>query len=128
LADEEIETVIVGGGQAGLAMSYHLGQLGREHLVLERQRIAERWRSERWDSLTFQFPNWSMELPGFAYRGADPEGFAPRDEVVRLSRTTPRSSARRCGAGFRCSRFGENQVRSASSLPRIAEQSARRMW
>ena len=48
---ESIETVIVGGGQAGLAMSYHLQRLGREHIVLERGRIAERWRSERWDSL-----------------------------------------------------------------------------
>jgi putative flavoprotein involved in K+ transport len=81
---ESIETVIVGGGQAGLAMSYHLRALGREHVVLERGRVAERWRSERWDSLTFQFPSWSIELPGHAYRGGDPEGFAPRDEVVRF--------------------------------------------
>ena len=44
---EQIETVIIGGGQAGLAMSYYLGQLGREHVVLERHRVAERWRSER---------------------------------------------------------------------------------
>ena len=81
---ESIETVIVGGGQAGLALSYHLRALGREHVVLERGRVAERWRSERWDSLTFQFPSWSIELPGHAYRGGDPEGFAPRDEVIRF--------------------------------------------
>lgn len=81
---ESIETVIVGGGQAGLALSYHLRALGREHVILERGRVAERWRSERWDSLTFQFPSWSIELPGHAYRGGDPEGFAPRDEVVRF--------------------------------------------
>jgi putative flavoprotein involved in K+ transport len=80
---EQIETVIVGGGQAGLAMSYHLGQLGREHIVLERRRVAERWRSERWDSLCFQAPNWNMRLPGFAYQAADPDAFAPRDDVVR---------------------------------------------
>jgi putative flavoprotein involved in K+ transport len=79
---EHIETVIVGGGQAGLAMSYHLGQLGREHIVLERHRVAERWRSERWDSLCFQAPNWNMKLPGFAHQAADPDAFAPRDEVV----------------------------------------------
>jgi putative flavoprotein involved in K+ transport len=78
VTNERVETVIIGGGQAGLAMSYHLSQLGCEHIVLERQRIAERWRSERWDSLTFQFPNWAMQLPGFTYRGADPDGFAPR--------------------------------------------------
>ncbi len=80
---EQIETVIVGGGQAGLAMSYYLGQLGREHIVLERRRVAERWRSERWDSLFFQAPNWNMRLPGFAHHAADPDAFAPRDEVVR---------------------------------------------
>jgi len=81
---EQIDTVIIGGGQAGLAMSYYLGLFGREHIILERQRIAERWRSERWDSLTFQFPNWTMQLPGYPYQGTDPEGFAHRDEVVRF--------------------------------------------
>jgi len=81
---EEIDTVIIGGGQAGLAMSYSLAQFGREHVILERQRIAERWRSERWDSLTFQFPNWTMQLPGYPYQGTDPEGFAHRDEVVHF--------------------------------------------
>src|SRR5262245_44837234 len=80
---ESIETVIIGGGQAGLAMSYHLGQLGREHVVVERQRVAERWRSERWDSLCFQAPNWNMRLPGFAYSKSDPDAFSPRDNVVR---------------------------------------------
>jgi putative flavoprotein involved in K+ transport len=81
---ETIQTVIVGGGQAGLAMSYHLAQRGHEHLVLERARLAERWRSERWDSLCFQFPNWSLELPGQGYDGKDPEGFAPKEAVVRF--------------------------------------------
>jgi putative flavoprotein involved in K+ transport len=81
---EQIETVIIGGGQAGLAMSYYLGQLGREHVILERQRVAERWRTERWDSLTFQSPNWNIHLPGFAFRAADPDAFASRDDVVRF--------------------------------------------
>jgi putative flavoprotein involved in K+ transport len=79
---ERHETVIVGGGQAGLAMSHQLSRLGRPHVVLERGRVAERWRSERWDSLMFQFPNWSMRLPGQPYDGGDPEGFASRDEVI----------------------------------------------
>ena len=79
-----IETVIIGGGQAGLVMSHHLGRLGREHTVFERGRIAERWRSERWDSLTFQFPNWMMRLPGYAYDGDEPNGFMNRDGVVHF--------------------------------------------
>ncbi len=81
---EHIETVVVGGGQAGLAMSYRLSWRGQEHLVLERGRVAERWRSERWDSLRFQAPNWNIRLPGRTFEAADPDAFAPRDEVVRF--------------------------------------------
>ena len=76
------ETVIVGGGHAGLAMNHQLSRRGRAHVVLERGRVAERWRSERWDSLHFQFPNWSLALPGQPYDGPQPEGFSTRDEVV----------------------------------------------
>jgi putative flavoprotein involved in K+ transport len=54
----------------------------RDHIVLERARVAERWRTERWDSLMFQFPNWSIALPGRAYAGVDPDGFATRDDIV----------------------------------------------
>jgi putative flavoprotein involved in K+ transport len=79
---EHVETLIVGGGQAGLAMSYHLSERGREHLVLERSRVAERWRTQRWDSLMFQFPNWSIELPGRAYNGSDPDGFSHKSEIL----------------------------------------------
>jgi len=81
---ERVETALIGGGQAGLAMSYHLAQRGCEHLVLERARVAERWRSERWDSLHFQFPNWSLALPGQVYAGDEPDGFAHKDDVVRF--------------------------------------------
>jgi putative flavoprotein involved in K+ transport len=76
--------VIIGGGQAGLAMSSVLQHRGREHIVLERRRIGERWRTERWDSLRFQFPNWSLELPGFRYSGDDPDGFAHYSEIGRI--------------------------------------------
>ncbi|HEY2922991.1 MAG TPA: NAD(P)-binding domain-containing protein [Candidatus Binatia bacterium] len=81
---EHVETVIIGGGHAGLTMSYSLSQLGREHVILERGQVAERWRSERWDSFHFQFPNWTIELPGYTYRCDDPEAFAPGREVVRF--------------------------------------------
>jgi putative flavoprotein involved in K+ transport len=81
---ERIETVIVGGGQAGLATSYYLGLLKREHVILERHRVAERWQSERWDSLAFQSPNWNIRLPGFALGAVDPDAFSSRDEVFRF--------------------------------------------
>ena len=81
---EHVETVIIGGGHAGLTMSYSLGQLGREHVILERGQVGERWRSERWDSFHFQFPNWTIELPGFKYQCDDPDAFAPGREVVRF--------------------------------------------
>ena len=69
---EQIDTLVIGGGQAGLVMSYRLKQRGLSHLVVERARIAERWRSERWDGLKFQFPNWSVRVAGFSVsaRGA----------------------------------------------------------
>jgi len=83
-AMEKFETVVIGGGQAGLAMSHHLAVLGCEHVIFERARVAERWRSQRWDSLMFQFPNWSIELPGRAYSTGNPDGFARSDEVLRF--------------------------------------------
>ena len=81
---EKIDTVIIGGGHAGLTMSYFLGQHGLEHAVLERGRVAERSISERWDSFYFQFPNWTIELPGYKYQSEDPDGFVPGREIVRF--------------------------------------------
>jgi len=81
---EAIDTLVIGGGQAGLAMSYRLKQRGIAHLVLERARIAERWRSERWDGLMFQFPNWSVRLPDFAFPHSEPDAFATTGEIVNF--------------------------------------------
>ena len=78
------DVVIIGGGQAGLAGSWHLHKRGIEHLVLERDRVGERWRSERWDSLRFQFPNWALQLPGWRYDGPDPDDFASAAEILTL--------------------------------------------
>jgi len=79
---ERVETVVIGAGQAGLSASYHLTQRGREHVVLERGQVAETWRSQRWDSFVLNTPNWAQQLPGFEYRGPDPDGFAPLSEVI----------------------------------------------
>jgi putative flavoprotein involved in K+ transport len=79
---ERVGTLVIGGGQAGLAMSHHLKRRGLPHLVLERGRIGERWRSERWDGLRFQFPNWSVRLPDFPFPHDDPDGFADLGTIV----------------------------------------------
>jgi putative flavoprotein involved in K+ transport len=78
---EEVGTLIIGGGQAGLAMSEHLSRRGLPHLIVERRRIAERWRSERWDSLVANGPAWHDRFPTMEFAG-DPDGFATRDEIV----------------------------------------------
>lgn len=93
-----VETLIVGGGQAGLTMSHMLSQRGRPHLVLERGRIAERWRSERWDGLRFQFPNWSVRLPNTPFPHDDPDGFATSGEIVAYLE----AYATKIGADVRC--------------------------
>jgi putative flavoprotein involved in K+ transport len=75
--------VVVGGGQAGLSMSYYLKQMGIDHLVLEKNRIGHEWRERRWDSFCLVTPNWQCRLPGFPYQGLDPHGFMLKDEIVR---------------------------------------------
>jgi putative flavoprotein involved in K+ transport len=79
-----VDTVVIGAGQAGLALSRCLTDAGRDHVVLDRGRVAERWRSERWDSFRLLTPNWQTRLPGWSYRGPDPDGFMCRDEIVRF--------------------------------------------
>jgi putative flavoprotein involved in K+ transport len=76
---ECIDTVVIGAGHAGLAVSRLLSAAGHEHVVLERGRVGERWRSERWDSLHLLTPNWMTRLPGFSYRGPDPDGYLAAD-------------------------------------------------
>jgi len=81
---QEADAVVIGGGQAGLAISYFLTQQRRSHIVLEgTTQVASAWRHGRWDSFTLVTPNWTVRLPGFPYRGDDPDGFMRRAEVVR---------------------------------------------
>ncbi|TLD68939.1 MSMEG_0569 family flavin-dependent oxidoreductase [Phragmitibacter flavus] len=74
--------LIIGGGQAGLSMSYCLKQRGIDHLIFEKNRIGEAWRSQRWDTFCLVTPNWQCDLPGFPYPGSDPNGFMKKDEIV----------------------------------------------
>jgi len=78
---ERSDVVVVGAGQAGLSISHELAHAGVDHVVLERNRVAETWRS-RWDSFCLVTPNWMTNLPGQPYAGTDPDGFMPRDELV----------------------------------------------
>jgi putative flavoprotein involved in K+ transport len=79
---EHIDTLIIGGGQAGLAMSAQLREHGVPHLVLERHRIAERWRSERWDSLVANGPAWHDRFPILTFDEIDPDAFAPKEQIA----------------------------------------------
>lgn len=79
---EQIDTLVVGAGQAGVAMSEHLTRQGVPHLVLERARIAERWRSERWDSLVANGPAWHDRFPGMEFPGYGPDDFVPKEAVA----------------------------------------------
>jgi putative flavoprotein involved in K+ transport len=78
----DANVAIIGAGQAGLATSYYLTQAGVDHVVLEAGRVAETWRSRRWDSFCLVTPNWTVQLPGAKYEGPDPDGFMHRDEIV----------------------------------------------
>ncbi|MFZ4727549.1 MAG: MSMEG_0569 family flavin-dependent oxidoreductase [Pseudanabaena sp.] len=83
--------VIVGGGQAGLSMSYCLKERGLDHIVFEKNQIANAWRSQRWDSFCLVTPNWQCQLPGYPYKGKEPEGFIKKDEIVAYIENYARS-------------------------------------
>ncbi len=97
MSNEAVEVLIVGGGQAGLAMSEHLSACDISHLILERSRIAERWRSERWDSLVANGPAWHDRFPGLEF-DIDRDGFASKEQVVEYFETY----ARQIDAPIRC--------------------------
>jgi putative flavoprotein involved in K+ transport len=78
----DFDVVVVGAGQAGLGIGYHLQQSGAEFVILERGEIGESWRSQRWDSFALNTPNWMNGLPGSPYVGTSPDGFYVRDELV----------------------------------------------
>ena len=77
-------TVIIGAGHCGLAMSRCLAARSVDHVVLERGAVANSWRTQRWDSLRLLTPNWMTRLPGYAYRGADPDGYLAAGQVAAM--------------------------------------------
>jgi putative flavoprotein involved in K+ transport len=93
---ERFPVAVIGAGQAGLAVSHELTELGIEHVVLERGRVGQTWR-DRWDSFCLVTPNWSVQLPGGRYDGPEPDGFMPRDEIVgHLERYAADAPVREC--------------------------------
>jgi len=95
---EKIAVLVIGAGQAGVAMSEHLGKSGILHLVLERKRIAERWRTSRWDSLVANGPAWHDRFPGMAFSGFGQDAFVPKEKVADYFE----AYARMIGAPIRC--------------------------
>ncbi|MEC3862447.1 NAD(P)/FAD-dependent oxidoreductase [Mesobacterium sp. TK19101] len=82
MAMEQTEVLVIGGGQAGIAMSEHLGKRSIPHLVVEKDRIAERWRTQRWDSLVANGPAWHDRFPNMTFKGYSPDAFVPKDGVT----------------------------------------------
>jgi putative flavoprotein involved in K+ transport len=117
---EMVETLIVGGGQAGLAMSEHLGKRGVPHLVVERHRIAERWRTERWDSLVANGPAWHDRFPNMTFAGIDPDSFATKDRIVEYFE----AYARQIECPIRCGVEVKSVARKAGGPGFRAETSA----
>ena len=75
--------IIIGGGQAGLSMSYCLKERGIDHIVFEKNQVGYAWREKRWDSFCLVTPNWQCQLPGYPYPGSDPQGFMQKDAIVQ---------------------------------------------
>src|SRR6478672_13751665 len=109
---EKVETLVIGGGQAGLAVSGHLGKRGKEHLVVERRRIAERWRSERWDSLVANGPAWHDRFPGLEFSDVGPDDFPGKERVAEYFA----EYAERIAAPIRCG-VDVQAVRRADGRP-----------
>ncbi|KXV22974.1 FAD-dependent oxidoreductase [Gluconobacter japonicus] len=103
MTTENVDTLIIGAGQAGVAMSEHLGKRGVPHLAVERGNIAQRWRAERWDSLVANGPAWHDRFPNRTFDKTAPDGFAPRAQIVDYfeSYATQINMPIRCGVEIR---------------------------
>ncbi|QAZ39238.1 MSMEG_0569 family flavin-dependent oxidoreductase [Methylibium sp. Pch-M] len=147
---EHHSVAIVGGGQAGLSLSYYLQQRGIDHIVLEKRSPLHAWRTQRWDSFCLVTPNWQCKLPGWEYAGSDPHGFMKKDEIIEYldgfvkhvaapvrSGLTVQRAATRAGGGFEIAtsqgRYSADQLVVASGgyhqpiIPRLAERLPREL-
>lgn len=147
---EHHSVAIVGGGQAGLSLSYYLKQRGIDHVVLEKRSPLHAWRTQRWDSFCLVTPNWQCKLPGWEYAGGDPHGFMKKDEIIEYldgfvkhvdapvrSGLTVQRAAPRAGGGFEIAtsqgHYSADQVVVASGgyhqpiIPRLAERLPREL-
>src|SRR6516165_105541 len=116
MSSHEVEVLVVGAGQAGLAMSEHLSDCGVPHLVLERHRIAERWRSERWDSLVANGPAWHDRFPGLEFEGFDPDGFPGKDRIAAYLEDYARKCAAPVRTGVDVRRLCRNEGRPGFAI------------
>lgn len=147
---EHHSVAIVGGGQAGLSLSYYLQQRGIDHIVLEKRSPLHAWRTQRWDSFCLVTPNWQCKLPGWEYAGSDPHGFMKKNEIIEYldgfvkhvaapvrSGLTVQRAATRAGGGFEIAtsqgRYSADQLVVASGgyhqpiIPRLAERLPREL-
>ena len=116
-----IDTVVIGAGHAGLAVSRLLTEAGRDHVVLDRGRVGERWRTERWDSLHLLTPSWMTRLPGWSYAGPRPGRVHERPGVRHAPRAaTPSRSAPRCVGGTTVRSVGSRRRRGRTASSRTA--------
>jgi putative flavoprotein involved in K+ transport len=107
---------IVGGGQAGLSMSYCLKERNIDHIIFEKNQVGHSWRSKRWDSFCLVTPNWQCRLPGYHYAGDDPHGFMQKDEIVRYIEAYAASFDPPVVEGVEVSRVCQNQAQDGFEL------------
>jgi putative flavoprotein involved in K+ transport len=109
-SQKHFSVVVIGGGQAGLSASYLLKERGIDHIVFEKNRLAESWRTKRWDTFCLVTPNWQCQLPGHPYSGPEPHGFMVKDEIVAYIESYANSFRPPIYEGVTVSRLQQNDA------------------